>query len=105
MFFGLQNHHLVKRSRRLCHLPWNVLRLCSRCHDLAEGLTIRVDGVPLPKLSLGACLEIKRTIDPGCWRPELLRLLNGRELPDLEKLPVWFAVQRERNRPGNEAYR
>lgn len=107
---GLQAHHLVKRSRRVCHERWNLLRLCRRCHDLAELHQIRECGVLLPKLAFGICLTLKReqaiadarrlgTDEYGEWQPRLLAELYGRTLPDLEPLPQVFADERCRWKP------
>lgn len=92
----MQSHHLVKRSRRRCDLAWNLLRLCDRCHRLAELENVRVNGALLPKLSFGHCLWLKRESDRDKWQPELLALLYGRPLPELEQLPALYIVERGR---------
>ena len=83
---GLQVHHLVKRSKRVCHEHWNLLRLCARCHGLAEGETYR-DGQrrELPRLSLANCLWLKREHGLTLWQPELLAALYPSVLPEPEE--------------------
>jgi hypothetical protein len=92
---GLSTHHLVKRSRRLCHLPWNLLRLCMRCHELAE-LT-RIGG--LSPITFAIALTIKQEGLAEEWRPDMLEELYGARLPDLEPLPFWLIRERERREP------
>lgn len=99
VWMGCQTHHLVKRSRRVCHLAWNLLRLCERCHRLAEGERVRQGSEILPTLSFGVCLGLKQENDMENWQPELLELLFGRRLPAQEKLPHALVELRHRNRP------
>lgn len=76
----LETHHLVKpgRSDERC----NLLRLCNRCHRLAEGERIRgADGELLPTLRLEHCLWLKRESDRRHWRPSRLAVLRRRALP------------------------
>ncbi len=89
---GLSTHHIVKRSRRLCHLPWNLLRLCMRCHECAEGSTME----DAPPLSFEACLGIKSEGLLDEWRPDMLAELWGYKLPEIEKLPEFFQLERNR---------
>lgn len=91
----LQIHHLIKRGRsdERC----NLLRLCERCHRLAELEQIREQGSLLPKLWLGICLTLKRQSDPAHWKPKrLLELYPRQVLPDLEAVPPVFLAERER---------
>lgn len=99
---GLSTHHLVKRSRRLCHLPWNLLRCCMICHELAEGAYMpdpAAPGLYLPRLTFAICLGVKRELDAGEWRADLLEELYGARLPEIEPLPDYFVRQRERREP------
>lgn len=91
---GLQVHHIVKRSRRLCHLAANLLCLCERCHRLAEGERVRVDGALLPTLSFAHCLWLKREAEPATWRPRLIAALLGRSVRPL-KPPAALLRERE----------
>ena len=84
---GLTVHHCVKWRR--ADEATNLLMLCMQCHDLAEGRNIRVDGVLLPKLTLGVCLAIKKFREPDEYDEARLTELFGRRLPDLEPLPEW----------------
>lgn len=89
---GLSTHHIIKpgRSDEAC----NLLRLCQRDHDLAEGRSIRVNGNLLPKLSIGICLSLKKECSPGEWDPERLAWLFGKSLPDLEPIPSFLLLER-----------
>lgn len=83
---GLQIHHIVKQGR--AHEPTNLLRLCLRCHNLAEGLDVRGrDGRLLPKLMIGHCLWLKREQDPRDYDPVRLQELRACRLPDPERPP------------------
>lgn len=99
-FLGLQAHHIIKRSRVRCDRPWNLLRLCERCHRLAEGECIRVDGIVLPVLTEGHCLWLKLTADPDEWRPKMLAKLKAPvKLEGLLPLPIVLLRERQRRRP------
>ena len=84
----LETHHLIKSGR--AHEGCNLLRVCRRCHNLAEGLDVREGGVILPKLSLGASLTLKRFREPEEWNPDRLRELRLSNIPDLEPVPFHF---------------
>jgi hypothetical protein len=94
---GLSTHHMVKfkRSDEAC----NLLRLCKRCHDLAEGLTIRERGVLYPTLRLPVCLTLKLSREPGDFDAERLRVLYGRPLPDMQPVPEVIEAEFRRWRP------
>lgn len=91
----LQIHHLVKRGRsdERC----NLLRLCERCHRLAELEQVREAGQLLPKLWFGVCLTLKQESDSAYWKPErLLELYPRQTLPELAPVPEVFLQERER---------
>lgn len=95
---GISTHHVVKsgRSDEAC----NLLRLCGRCHDLAEGHTIRrPDRTTWPKLSLAVCLSIKLVRDPDDFDPVRLAALFGRRLPDALPIPDVFEESYRARRP------
>lgn len=93
--FALQVHHIIKQGRS--DDECNLLRLCNRCHDLAEYMHIRQEsGVLFPKLTLGMCLWLKKESDPEHWNPERLEQLYHKRLPDLEPVPEVFIRERER---------
>jgi len=85
---GLTRHHMVRTGR--AHEGCNLLMLCHRDHDLAEGLTIRERGAVLPKLTLGRCLTLKRYRELSEWNPDRLRELRLSNLPDLEPVPAFL---------------
>lgn len=95
---GLETHHMVKRSRFVCHEAWNLLRLCSRCHQLFEGHTIRHEsGEEYPRLEFGHALWMKREHDDRFWSPLRLAMIYDRPLPALEPPPPLIQRERERN--------
>jgi len=90
-------HHIVKPGR--VHQRWNLARLCSLCHDLAEGYRIVVVRGQrrqiLPRLELGNVLWLKRRHDAEHYdRMALQRHTRaGRRLPR-GKIPAgWFFQQ------------
>lgn len=97
---GLQSHHIIKRSRIRCDRPWNLLRLCERCHRLAEGECIREGGVVWPVLTEGHCLWLKFLADPQEWRPRLLaELKTPTRLDGLLPVPERLLNERRQRRP------
>jgi hypothetical protein len=82
---SLTTHHIVKCGR--AHEGCNLLRLCIHCHDLAEGLTIRENGVVLAKFTIGVCLTLKYYREPLQWDYGRLRELRLSNLPDMEAVP------------------
>lgn len=76
---GLSTHHVVRQGRSDEKTNW--LRLCHRCHQRAEGLTVRVNGVVLPKLTLANCLYLKRHHDPEEFDERRLAELYHQALP------------------------
>lgn len=97
---GLSTHHIVKagRSDERC----NLLRLCKRCHDLAELLTVKGgDGRELPRLTLAVCLAVKRDRDPGDWAPgRLAELRYPMALPAPAPVPAFLEEEYRRRLPG-----
>lgn len=81
----LQTHHLLGgRFGRVDHRA-NLLRLCERCHRLAEGERVRDDrtGDIEAKLTLADCLGLKRRSDPdGFDMNELQRIAGKWRLPE-----------------------
>lgn len=94
---GLSTHHIIKpgRSDEKC----NLLRLCKRDHDLAEGMRIRVRGELLPVLTIGVCLTLKKVRDPGDWNPERLTELFRQTLPEMEAIPDVIQADWKRRHP------
>lgn len=115
-FRGLQTHHIVKQGRS--HEACNLVRLCARCHELAEGLDVRGPaktvylrrgrrvieerglGDLLPKLTIGMCLTLKAMHDPDEVDLSRLQELRGSRLPDPEPVPEFFTREYQRNRGG-----
>ena len=95
----LSTHHIVKFCRS--DEATNLLRLCYRCHQLAEGANLRVDGDLLPKLKLPVCLTIKQARDPEVLNLERLAELFGRTLPDAEPIPEFIELSYRRWRPND----
>src|SRR6516165_4818784 len=85
----LETHHIIGGWSRSDEST-NLLRLCHRCHQLAEGLQVREGGVVLPVITLGMQLWLKRLRDPSEWNPDRLRELHGSALPELEPVPQLF---------------
>jgi hypothetical protein len=97
---GLQSHHILKRSRIRCDRPWNLLRLCERCHRLAEGECIRVDGIVWPVLTEGHCLWFKLEADRAEWKPaKLAKLKEPGRLAGLLPVPTLILKERAKHRP------
>lgn len=95
---GLSVHHIVKQGR--AHEATNLIKLCHLHHRLAEGDTIRGPvGTPLPLLTLGVCLTLKATREPGEFDPARLAALRGRPLPPFAPVPAEFEAAYRRRRP------
>lgn len=121
--FGLSTHHIVKQGR--AHEACNLLRLCLHpCHDLAEGMSIRVPadtmrnngtlagywhmqgifpGGCLPKITIGIALSMKLRCDPAEVDMSRLQELRGSRLPDPAEIPTYFVDLYRRNRPEEHA--
>jgi hypothetical protein len=101
-FRDLTTHHIVKpgRSDESC----NLLRLCLRCHNLAEMQTIVWNGHTLPTLPLGVCLTLKMARDPVDWNPTRLAQLYLQSLPDMLPVPDVLEQEYRINRPADIAY-
>jgi hypothetical protein len=94
---GLSTHHIVKfgRSDEAC----NLIRLCDRCHRLAERAIIRENGIELPILEIGMVLTIKMTRDCEVWDPDRLQVLRGCSLPDMMSIPEVFELEFRERQP------
>jgi hypothetical protein len=91
---GLQTHHIIKPGRS--DEPCNLLRLCERCHRLAEGERVpRGRALYWPTLPLAVCLALKLAADPEEWNPERLAVLAHRTLPELAPIPAAFLEERQ----------
>ncbi len=89
-------HHIIGNVGRSDE-PTNWLALCARCHKLAEGQQVRVDGELLPVLTLGMCLTIKAHADSEEWDGNRLATLYGSNLPRFDDLPEFFLTELRRN--------
>jgi hypothetical protein len=97
---GLSTHHLIKQHR--AHEACVLLRLCQRCHDAAEGHTVRVDGVVWPKLTIGVCLTLKLTREPEEVDFDRCKQLRGLNLPDFEPIPAIIEASYRKWRPRDK---
>ena len=96
---GLSTHHIIKSGRS--DEATNLLRLCQRCHNLAEGIvTWRVPGQTCEKLTIGMCLWLKWKQDPLDYNPIRLELLRGSRLPDKEPPPDFLLQECEKYNPA-----
>lgn len=101
---GLSTHHIVKPGR--VHTETNLIRLCQRCHDLAEGLdtpTWLPENGPkfyYPKLALAHVLWMKREHEPAEYDPARLAQIHMRPLPEPEPPPSVFLAEWEARREG-----
>jgi len=84
---GLSTHHLIKKARS--DEPANLVRLCQRCHDLAELLQV----ADFPLLTLAILLTVKRIRDPGEYDPDRLAALLHKSLPDPQPIPEVFLTE------------
>lgn len=91
---GLTTHHIekFKRSDERC----NLIRLCTRCHNIAEGHLILEQGTRLPPLTMGVILWVKRRLEPADHCPERLTVLRGRPLPEEKPIPEFYLMEMER---------
>jgi hypothetical protein len=80
------SHIVGGAGRRKCD-PRALNLLCSfPCHQLAHNATIKVDGKPLPKLTMANMLWLKRKFDPENYDPEwIASLWLGGMLPEPEE--------------------
>jgi hypothetical protein len=96
-FPGGSVHHIIKAGRS--DECVNLLKLCGRCHDLAELLTIKVDGRPLPTLGWRTCCTLKMLREPEEFDCHRLATLASRYTLDLPPVPLAIEVMYRRNRP------
>lgn len=93
----LEIAHLVGGPGRR-HDRRDIARLCSVCHLLNHGATIRgANNEPLPHLRLEHLLWLKRACDPDHYDLAYLQSLRVRCAEPLipEELPQWYASQQE----------
>jgi len=92
-WFQLQTHHIVKQGR--IHERCNLLRLCNRCHRLAELARIRRDdGTCWPTLKLAHCLTLKIESDLAYVDFERLEEIYHKCLPEALPVPEAFIAER-----------
>lgn len=101
---GLSTHHIAKAGR--IHHSANLIRLCARCHDLAEGLDTPVwlpDGRKwyYPKLTFAHVLWLKRYHDPDEYDAAQLERCHMRPLPAPVKPDGAFLAEYHARRYGN----
>ena len=94
----LTTHHLANGKYGRSDEECNLLRLCERCHRLAEMENVRQsNGVLYPKLTLGIVLTLKLESDSEHYDPaRLCELMHRASLPDLEPVPEVFLRERQR---------
>ena len=95
-FRGFSVHHIIRGNGRSDE-PCNYLFLCGECHDLAENHCLVKDGELLPRLTLGACLSLKKEREPEQFDLARCMELAGRTL-ELEPVPEYFATAFRMNR-------
>jgi hypothetical protein len=83
----LSTHHLIKKARS--DEPCNLLRLCLRCHNLAELLQIE----DYPLLTLAILLTVKSVREPDGHAPSRLSELLHKNLPDPMPIPSVFVEE------------
>lgn len=95
-FPGLSTHHIAKAGR--VHTSTNIIRLCQRCHDCAEGLDTPVwlpDGRKwyFPKLTFAHCHWLKLTREPKEYDAETLTRLRMGILHEPEPVPAVYQAE------------
>ncbi len=86
---GLCVHHLVRWRRS--DEPRNFMLLCMWCHDLCHDGQHRINGVLVPKLTLGMLVRLKRERDPEAFDLARLVALRGQPIEE-EEPPAWVAA-------------
>jgi len=88
----LETHHIVKRGRSDSRA--NLSRLCKLCHDVVEGLQVRLaNGERMPPLPLSAVLWLKSRWDAEHYDRPLLAALAGRAVPRATRPSEWYMRQ------------
>jgi 5-methylcytosine-specific restriction endonuclease McrA len=85
----LQTHHLLNGRFGRIDDRRNLLRLCEKCHRLAEGERVRDEYTKSlhPKLTLANCLALKQASDPKYFDMSWLRSKSGAfQIPEPEKV-------------------
>jgi hypothetical protein len=98
----LSSHHIIKAGRS--DEGVNLLRLCGQCHSLAELLTIKVDGQPLPTLGWKICCTLKLIREPEEFDCHRLATLARRLTLDLPPIPLAIEMLYRRNRPWDQSH-
>ncbi len=93
-------HHIVKRSRRRCDEPWNLIRLCGICHLAAHNeRPVPADSdTAAPELTMANVLWFVMDYCDD-WDDTLVKLsvLYGGLLPSPEHPPQWFIDRRKKH--------
>lgn len=96
-FPGLSTHHWIKQHRAFEGCVQ--LRLCHRCHQAAEGLTVKVRGAPWPKLTIGVCRTLKLVRESEEYNEARCRQLRGSAIPNFEPIPDVIELSYRSHRP------
>ena len=93
-WLGLATHHIIHGSNGRSDEPCNLLRTCSRCHDMIHDGQYRDEIMKelLPTITLGMVLWVKSHTDE--WDAERLTELYHRNLPDWEVLAPYYLAER-----------
>jgi hypothetical protein len=95
----LSCHHVIRGLRS--DEPTNWLCCCARCHGLIHDDQVRIDGVLVPKLTLGVILTVKSVRHPNEYDAVRLAALFGRAcLPDLLPIPDFYEAEYRKRRPS-----
>lgn len=90
--------HIIGGAGRKPHDRRNLARLCTMCHDLSHGSTIRHNGRPLPQLKLRHVLWLKHKFDREHYDRRFLRSLRPKIMPPAQEPPRFFRQQFEQYR-------
>lgn len=96
----LSTHHIIGASGR-SHEACNLLRMCQRCHDLAEQKLIINPRTKeaYQKLSKQDCIAIKFAREPEEFNLARLIELVGYQLDEPTAVPTWIDQEYFRRRP------
>lgn len=97
----IECHHIIRGSRS--DEPTNWLMLCHRCHGLVhDDVYYDADGSPLPRLTLGIILTVKKLRNPGEYDRDRLQQLFGYQLVDELELPGFLVREWSENQPTKQ---